>query len=299
MQAPPAPPFTRCSSSAFTPEVRINGVDPAITRPVIDPDDLFSLQLSLSLDTELIFQSCGQAPSAQLDFVLEIRSDSLKLRHVLHTERIYFASDGLLSFEGQLPGQIYHAGAEIRACICVTLPSPTDEFACNTSGGIVWESRIPLSSRSNAPALPIEFVDSSSNTNKTWMIEFTETNSDDLEKPATGVIRVYITNSTPLADSLRSDSSEAAFKLASRLIAIEVSIEAVLHVLSNEELLESIERCWENEPNWLKEENSIGYFLAAKCLKAAGAQSLESLRDQLVEEPNLVRQNLREAFIQW
>jgi hypothetical protein len=299
MQAPPAPPFTRCSSSAFTPEVRINGVDPAINRPVIDPDELFSLQLSLSLVTETIFQSCGQDPSAQLDFVLELRSDSLKLRHVLHTERIYFASDGLLSFEGQLPGQIYHAGAEIRACICVTLPSPTDEFACNTPGGIVWESRIPLSSRSHGPTLPIEFVDSSSNTNKTWVVEFNDTNSDDLEKPATGVIRVYIANSTPLADSLHSDSADSAFKLASRLIAIEVSIEAVLHVLSNEELLESIERCWETKPNWLKEESSIGYFLADRCLKAAGAQSLESLRDQVIAEPNLVRQNLREVFIQW
>jgi hypothetical protein len=299
MQAPPAPPFTRCSTDAVSSEIRINGLDSSIEKPIVDPDEAFSLNLSATLNTEKIFETCAQNPSAQLDFVLELRSDNLKLRYVLHTERIHFESDGLLSYEGQLPGQIYHAGAEIRACICVTLPSPMNDFSCNTAGGIVWESRIPLSRRSNAPALPIEFVDSSSSSNQTWMIEFNGTKSDDLAKSATGAIRVFITNSTPLADSLRSNSTESAFKLASRLIAIEVSIEAVLYVISDDELLESIEDCWETQPNWLKEEGSIGYFLAARCLKAAGAQSLESLRDQFKENPNLVRQNLRGVFIQW
>ena len=299
MQAPAAPPFTRCLSDTLSLEIRINGVDPSSEKPIIDPDGTFSLNLSAALNTAKIFESCGQNPSAQLDFVLELRSDNLKLRHVLQTERIHFESDGLLAYEGQLPGQVYHAGVEIRACICVTLPAPVNDFACNTAGGIVWESRIPLSRRSNAPALPIEFIDASSSSNQTWMIEFIGTRNDDLGRSATGAIRVYITNSTPLADSLRSNPIELAFKLASRLIAIEVSIEAVLYVISNDELLESIEDCWDTKPTWLKEEGSIGYFLAARCLKAAGAQSLESLRDQFKEEPNLVRQNLRGVFVQW
>jgi len=299
MRAPSAPPFTKSSIDSFIPLITVNGFDVKLGIPNVGVEDLFTLNFALTFDQAKLFEMCAQLPSAILDCVLEIRSDNLKLRHVLHTERLLLDSVSPLTFTCRLPGQLFHAGAEVRICICATVPAPVDEFACNSTGGIIWESRIPLSRRSTAPALPIEFVDLVPNFSKTWIVEFNGITADALEAPATGTIRVFIANSTPLSDSLRADSSTDAFKLATRLIAIEVSIEAVLFVLSDDELLETIEECWENNPSWLSEEDSIGYFLVGRCMRAQGPNSLTSLRDQFRLDPNLVRHDLREAFVQW
>jgi len=277
----------------------INGVDITLGTPDVDPYGHFSLNLTLTYPAGALFSDASQGESAQLDFVVDLRSDTLKIRTVLHVERVVPGPHTTLTFVGQLPGQVYHAGAELRASVCVTTPAPTDEFACDRSGGILWEERIPFSRRSNGPTLPIEFIDPDSNLTRTWATDFGGVRNEDLAAPATGAIRFYVRNSTPLEAALRSELDSAAFTLATRLVVLEVSIDAVIHVLSDDELLDAVDSVHSVRPSWADDEDSIGYFLVERCSMAIGARSITSLRDEFRSDPNEVRAQLREVFAQW
>lgn len=299
MRAPSAPPFTRIPAATITSTLSINGIDISQGIPDVDPDGHFSLNLTLTYPAGAIFSASSQKESAQLDFVVDLRSDTLKLRQVLHVERLLPGPDTTMTYIDRLPGKVFHAGAELRVCICATAPAPVDEFACDRIGGILWEERIPFSKGSNAPALPIEFVDPASNFTRTWATDFGGVRVEDLDAPATGAIRVYVANSTPLENALRSEVDSPAFVLATRLVALEVSVDAVIHVLSDDELLDKIDSAQGAKPTWSENEDTIGYFLIDRCSMATGARSLDSLRDEFRSDPNEVRKQLREVFSRW
>ena len=298
MRGPSAPPFRRIRHDTLSVTALVNGVDPQVASNV-SLDGVFRLDLSVVGEMDSLHEMAGQDPSAQLDLVVQIRSDNLKIRHVLHTERIVPGTDNRLTYSAELPGAVYHAGSQLRACICATVPSPVDELGCSSTGGVLWETDLPLSRKSNAPVLPIEFVEKSEESTQTWTTDFNGVKSNDLDTPATGAIRVYIANGTPLSAALRSATTSTEFTVAAHVIAFEVSIDAVVHVLSDDELLETIESGLDSRPDWLKDEGSIGYFLATLCSRARGAQSLQSLQDQFRSDPNQLRQILREKFVRW
>jgi hypothetical protein len=252
------------------------------------------IEISISLAVGSVFFEAQLDKASKLSLALDVVCDSLRIRETIKIWEIPSDVDKWESAAnplGLIPNALINNGLILDLSLVVTNPQPEkgNQLACDTNGGVIARRRIPISSRGEAPLFPIQFSQRNPGSDPIWQVTL------DLEEglgvPASKALRVFVSENTEFAKSLKSTRDSTEYKLALGVLIHAISDEILRRVLSDEDTYSELNTTNAKiqgleDQHWAKDEASIGYLLLTKTLQHCKGSSILALAENYRLNPS-------------